>query len=176
MKIFLITLSVAATLSMSACGSGGGNGSSPPPQTSNFSSSRLAAEQQGVIPALDRTTSLLGTDADGNGVRDDIDTYINSLPDTLIQKKALKQTAAYFNLAMAVNLTNPAAIDAVSVQAANSSSCNQIVYGDAAWVKTKVILKYVVNTKERFTAYMKYNQALSGKMLYVAPKGVGCAP
>ena len=77
---------------------------------------------------------------------------------------------------MAVDLTNSASVNAVSVNTANAAGCNQVVYGDSAWQQTKLILKYVVNTKERFDAYMKYNQSLNGKMLYSPAKGVGCAP
>lgn len=125
---------------------------------------------------LDRSTSLLGTDTDGNGVRDDIDAYINSLPDTSAQKAALRQAAAALNAALVVDLTDAVAVNAVSAKTSDAVSCVALVYGNAAWRHSKNILKYVVNTKERFTAYMKYNQALSGKMLSLSPQGSGCAP
>lgn len=164
---------------LTACGSSGGassaasNTATTQPSVTN---AVVAAQASGAIPVLDRSTSLLGTDADGNGVRDDIDAYINSLPDTSAQKAALRQTAAALNAALAVDLTNAVSVNAVSVKTANAAGCNQVVYGDFAWQQTKLILKYVVNTKERFDAYMKYNQSLSGKMLYSPSKGVGCAP
>ncbi len=36
-------------------------------------------EKSGQIPSLDRTNTLLGIDANNNGVRDDIEAYINSV-------------------------------------------------------------------------------------------------
>jgi len=34
-------------------------------------------EQSGLIPVLDRSADLAGPDLDNNGIRDDIDAYIN---------------------------------------------------------------------------------------------------
>lgn len=164
------------TMFLAACGSGGGASSAINTTQPSVMDAVVAAQASGAIPALDRTTSLLGTDIDGNGVRDDLDAYINSLPDTPVQKKALRQHAAALNAALAVDLTNQAAVDAVSVSTSNAASCNELVYGDAAWKHSKDIFKYIINTKERFVAYMKYNQALSGRVLDFPPKGVGCAP
>lgn len=177
MKRNLNTLSVFAALLLSACGSGNGTGQNTPQSSNAFSESRLVAEKTGAIPVLDRTTSLLGTDADGNGVRDDIDAYINALPDTMAQKKALKQNSAALSASLVVNLTNQAAVDVVDQLMMDASSCRYSVYGvDAARKYSKDIEKYTINTKERFAAYMKYNQASSGRMLSFSSAGSNCAP
>ena len=44
-------------------------------------------EARGELPVLDRTDTIAGIDANQNGVRDDIEAFINSLPDTPVQKK-----------------------------------------------------------------------------------------
>lgn len=169
-----------AMMFLTACGSGGGtssaatNTATPQPSITN---AVAAAQASGAIPALDRTASLLGTDADGNGVRDDIDAYINSLPDSPVQKKALKQDAAALNAALAVDLTNQAAVDAVDTQIMNASSCRYSVYStEVARKYGRDLEKYYINTKSRFDAYMKFNQASSGKVLSFSSAGSNCAP
>jgi hypothetical protein len=164
----IIVLSVL----LAACG-GGGASATPEVVASTFLEARSAAEKAGVIPVLDRTTSLLGTDADNNLVRDDIDAYINSLPDTPAQKAALRQTAAALNATLTVDLSNLAAVAIVDTRIMDSSSCEVFVY---AGVKSPEIEHYVINTKERFMAYMKYNQSLNGKMLSFSSAGSNCAP
>jgi hypothetical protein len=160
---------------LSACGSGG---SAPGAQNQpSVAEATITAEKSGAIPVLDRTTSLLGTDADGNGVRDDIDAYINSLPDTPVQKKALRQHAAALNAALVVDLTNQAAVDAVDTQIMNASSCRYSVYStETARKYGRDLEKYYINTKSRFDVYMKFNQASSGKVLSFTSAGSNCAP
>ena len=50
-------------------------------------------EARGELPVLDRTDTIAGIDANQNGVRDDIEAFINSLPDTPVQKKTTVQPA-----------------------------------------------------------------------------------
>jgi hypothetical protein len=171
-KQSFIVLSVLLT----SCG-GGGASATPAVVPSTFLEARTAAEKSGVIPVLDRSTSLLGTDADNNSIRDDIDAYINSLPDTPAQKTALRQTAAALNATLTVDLANPAAVAAVDAKIMNSVGCmNDIYPGIAATNNLRDMEKFSANTKDRFVAYMKFNQALSGQMLSIAARGVGCAP
>lgn len=176
MKRNLNTLSVFAALLLSACGSGNGTGQNTPQSSNAFSESRLVAEKTGAIPVLDRTTSLLGTDADGNGVRDDIDAYINSLPDTALQKKALKQVATSLTETLTVDTLNPTAVSTAVTNSMNSIRCISAQYGDNGYKSAKTIEKYTINTKERFVVYMKFNQEMSGKVWPMPAKGVNCAP
>ena len=44
------------------------------------------AERAGKYPPLDRSSDIAGPDANGNGVRDDIEAWINSLPVTDLQR------------------------------------------------------------------------------------------
>ena len=84
-----------------------------------------AAEAAGNTPTLNRDATILGPDTDGNGVRDDIDAYIATLPDTAAQKSALKQKSSVLSKAMTVDLTNQTALLDVSRQMGAAAACNQ---------------------------------------------------
>ena len=52
----------------------------------------------GGAPVLDRTDTISGVDANGDGVRDDIATYVASLPDSEKQRKSLIQFHKALNM------------------------------------------------------------------------------
>ncbi len=71
LKRFTAPFLVAAVLSACGGGSGGGTGSA---QTDK---DRIAVlEAQGKLPKLDRSSDLKGPDANGDGVRDDIEAIL----------------------------------------------------------------------------------------------------
>lgn len=132
-------------------------------------------EESGVLPKLDRSASIAGPDADGNGVRDDLDAYIDSLPDTPEQKKALKQDARHYMTLLTVNVSDKNAVHQAFQMGMDSSKCVFSKY-DAAVAGNKVgnMEKLSINTKERLGAYMKFNAAISGTSATL-PNGDGCA-
>ena len=67
----------------------------PPPQTPSLSQQIKALEDSGAYPKLDRSADLKGPDQNLNGVRDDIDAWIATLPITEVQKKAATDDALY---------------------------------------------------------------------------------
>ena len=58
------------------CGGGGGSGGSNTETPKTPKEQVSALETSGFIPQLDRDKSLTGGDANSNGVRDDIETFI----------------------------------------------------------------------------------------------------
>lgn len=62
----------------------------------------LAMEDSGEITKLDRTDSLLGTDSNNNGIRDDIDTYINQTFTNPKEQKAVRQLASALQATLSV--------------------------------------------------------------------------
>jgi hypothetical protein len=157
---------------LEACGGAGGEGASAP---TNVGEAIKAAEAAGTTPKLNRDDTVAGPDVDGNGVRDDIDTYIATLPDTEPQKFALKQTSSVLTKAMMVDVTNQTAVLEVARQIGLSTACSFSKYdGQTAAKKEAEIEKFTVNTKERFDAYMRFSKALSGHS-WVLPRGDGCA-
>lgn len=95
----MLTRAALLVLSMAglyACGGGDGDtgqdsGITPSAAPSSVREALLKMDADGTAPKLNRDADVAGTDVDGNGVRDDLDAYINSLPDTEPQKKALRQ-------------------------------------------------------------------------------------
>ncbi|MEX3983860.1 hypothetical protein AB4Y45_33285 [Paraburkholderia sp. EG287A] len=171
------TFCVAMALSLSACG---GSSSSDPNKTqtpasapTSISQAIAQAESTGQIPTLNRDDTVAGPTT--NGVRNDIAAYINSLPDTAVQKKALLQDAAALQLALTVDTTNQAAMLDVGQKIMKSSHCMFQQYGTTdAPKKSGDLEKFTVNTKARFDAYEKFNNAMSGTTLKSVITGADC--
>jgi hypothetical protein len=124
-----------------------------------------ALQASGQIPVLDTTTSLTGTDADGNGVRDDIDKYIASLPDTAAQKKALTQMAQGLQTTLTVDTTNPNALAAASLALNRGDKCIWQSYTSGQSAKALTMEEFTMNTMPRLMAYDLYNAARNGAVV-----------
>lgn len=167
---------VYLAFSLTACGnntSSTPNPSSTPP--ASVADAIIAADQSGALPALNRDNTIAGPDADHNGVRDDIDAYINTLADSPTQKAALRQTSAALSNAMTVDITNQGAVLDASKMIANAAACAHARYDSAtASKKNAEMEKLTINTKQRFQAYENFSTAMSGTT-FVLPQGNGCA-
>ncbi len=119
-----------------------------------------ALQASGQIPVLDLTTSLTGTDADGNGVRDDLDKYIAGLPDTAAQKKALTQLAQALQTTLTVDTTNSSALAAVSASLFRGDTCVWQQYSSG-------------QQHAKAMAYDNYNAARNGAVV-TPPTGTVC--
>lgn len=140
-------------------GTGGTGGGSSTPQT--IQSVLQAGMASGALPTLDVTTSVAGTDADGNGVRDDLDKFVAALPDTATQKKALVQLLSAVQLSLTVDATNATAVAGVANKLNNAVSCTFQVYpgGNTAQNRAFLMEELSVNTMPRIQAYQAYNNA-----------------
>lgn len=131
-------------------------------------------EQSGDLPILNRDSTISGVDANNNGVRDDIDQYVNSLPDTATQKKALLQVSKSLNIAMTVNVNNQNQVIDAANNISGSIKCIYSLYTpEIAPEKQADMEKFTVNTTERVAAYEQFNTAVSGSS-FVLPQGDGC--
>lgn len=134
----------------------------------------MNAENSGIVPALNHDNSIEGPDTNQNGIRDDVEQYIASLPDSTTQKNALMQHAKAIHSALTVQTTEIKALSEVSKKVLNSTVCLFSVYDSVqAQQKGRTIEKITVNTRERLAAYEKFNLALSGSTTKI-PVGVGC--
>ena len=133
------------------------------------------ADQSGAYPKLDRSKSVAGPDNNNNGVRDDIDNYIDSLSDSTEQKQALSQVSSAIINAMLVDTSDQNALVNALKQIANASACLHSKYETSiASSKNSEMEKLIVNTKERFIAYESFSSAASGHS-FILPQGDGCA-
>lgn len=168
-------LLAAAVLVLSACGGGGTSAPSvslPSAPTVPLSTSDAIKQMEikGQLPKLDRTSSIAGTDADSNGIRDDIDAYIQALPDTPLQKKALRQMAKAFQASMLVpdSASNVSAAISVVIRSITCARGRYSSFSDYA-VQKDTLKAFTFNTKKRWNAWDAFNAAANGST-WVSPE------
>lgn len=167
-------LFVAVPVFLTACG---GGGSQPPITTppKTFQTTILDLESSGKLPALDRSASMAGPDANDNGIRDDVDAFINNQGYNAAQLKSAQQTARAIGKILIVNTNNQDELRASDLNLQKSIKCVFSKFSDvnqsAAAIKN--IQKITANTKARVEAYIKYQIAMDGKVL-ASPQGDTC--
>jgi len=167
-------------LSQVACGDDSGGSASTPaadvPTTLKAQITQL--ESSGALPALDRSSSIAGPDANNNGVRDDIEAYVATLPITPVQKAAVMQDARAQQLTLTVDLTDVAALDRVGALQARSTNCvvdSFIPNDEDGYNLLRKMEAITANTRERAQQYLAYNRASSGSVTRL-PSGNTCDP
>lgn len=119
--------------------------------------------------------TIVGTDSDNNGIRDDIDAYIATLPYTDEQKKAVKQNARALNGTLTVDKAEKAAVIAANEKLTRSIGCLHFqLDSDKASKMFTDNQKMTVNTKKQFLEYEKFNSALSGMSWTLPEREISC--
>ena len=143
----------------------------PPPPTPSLAEQIKTLEDTGAYPKLDRSTDLKGPDQILNGVRDDVEAWINAQPITDVQKKAAIQNAEAFQKTLSVDLADKVALQAVGDAYMAASNCLYESFMQDTATKRKFTNKIeaiTFNTKERTMRYIAYNKALSGMSFSLA--------
>lgn len=127
----------------------------------------IALESSGAIPKLERGNTLLGTDANSNGIRDDIETIITSNYKSNPQRAAAMQMAKAMQKALTVNKANIAEVKVVDREISRSINCIYSKFDDATGSKAPAqvgaeLEAITANTKQRLLAYLQFNKALDG--------------
>jgi len=159
---------------LAGCGGGSSAVSSEPSPQQQLAN----LEASGAIPVLDREPTLAGIDANGNGVRDDIERYIDGKYPDAAQRKAAIQTAHALQTKLLVNLDDSTALDEAATLGVRAVNCRSIVFpgidGIAhSWRMSSDIEAMTANTKTRLMAYLAYNKARSGTVSTL-PEGNTC--
>lgn len=177
-------------------GCGGGSGEHRTAQTAPITANPAPAASTAAQPAssappavpvptlatlqapdtLDRSSSLAGPDADRDGIRDDINKWIDGQAFSQPEKKAVDQLARTMQQTLLVNSNDKqearGAADAVFV----AVRCTRRAFEPGS-SKPSQIVKHLeaitANTKERTMQYIKYNAALSG-MVFELPAAPKC--
>lgn len=172
-KVIWGALLIVAAIA-SGCKTGTAQGTAGAPATALSVAQAIdKAVANGALPKLDNGASLTGPDIDGNGVRDDIDAYINGLPYADVQKAALRQDAKANTAILTADVTSDASLMAASNLSARSVHCLRSLFHSDAHNLSQNIEKYSFNTKARFDAYMKFSAAMGGKAVEI-PSGNTC--
>lgn len=170
LRLSLISFSTA--LLLSACRADENPNTTAP--VTSIAQAILKAESNGTIPELNHDDTLLGPDTDGNGIRDDIDAYIATLPYTEIQKKAVQQDAQALTATLIIDTNDSVALKTVGEKIIRAVNCVFDKFDlQIADQVTNDMEKMTINTKNRFMQYEKYNSARSGSVTQL-PDGDTC--
>lgn len=176
LKISFLVLVLVISFSMASCGDDAQNPTTPPPPKTNPPASGTTAkeklealENSGAIPKLDRTDSIAGIDANANGIRDDVETYIATHYPNPTQRAAAVQFAVVMQDSMLVDKVNMSAVKAISIRSLRAVNCIYSKFdnsstGKQAGAVVAEIRSISANTKARLLAYLAYAKALDGSV------------
>ena len=158
---------------LTGCGGGGGGGA-PAVDPAATVMAKLQADTSTVL-ALDRTTSVAGPDANGDGVRDDVATWIAAQGYTSDVSKAATQLAKAYQVVLTVPSTDDTALRAARLASSDAVECvmQRSASIDAGYKMVADLRRVTVNTDARVTAYLKYGELVNDTVAR-APEGDGC--
>lgn len=159
-------------------GGGGGGGTPPGPGVTQTPAEKIAElESSGEIPKLERGPDISGTDSNTSGVRDDIESLLTA-EYTGAQLAAALQTAKAFQKALLVDIEDINAVKVVDREISRGINCIYSHFDGADGSKqpgqvAQELESMTANTKDRLSAYLKYNKALDGTSSAL-PEGDTC--
>lgn len=169
----LLTLGLLA-----GCGGGGGGGSSDGGAgtgTTAKTTTEVMAGVSGSTLVLDRGSAAAGTDANADGVRDDVATWIGSQGYTSAMSAAATQLARSYQGAITVSTTDADALRAARASASDAVECvmQSAASIDAGYKAVADVRRVALNTDARASAYLAYAAAVNDTVVR-APEGTGC--
>jgi hypothetical protein len=172
-KTYVLLLVTSMLAACNAAGSGSAAAELPKTPAESVD----ALEQQGKIPTLDRSSSLAGTDANGNGVRDDVDAYILANFSAAEQPVAL-QMAKSVQIGILVDKTDKQAVRDASLKSSLAIHCIHYKFpGEANYkIQSRIfneIIAVTTNTKQRLLADLALSKAVDGHVMSL-PEGDTC--
>lgn len=152
--------------------------STPPVAGSSTLRDQIAAlERIGTVPVLDRSRDIPGPDLNRNGVRDDIEAWIQTRPIDESQRRALMQKARDLQMTLLIDLEDKAALSLHGDQLMASTKCagDRFDPRSESYGYTRKIEAMTANTRQRAARYAQYNAAQSGSST-AYPSGDTCEP
>ena len=142
-----------------------------PPDDKESSPTQLIEqlEDEGAIPTLDRTDTVRGIDADDDGVRDDVEAYIDTHFPAL--EAPARQLATALQSSLLVDRADAEELGAVAVEIARAVYCLQ---RSGRFVENMPddpdviddLQSITANTKRRMLHYVAFNAALEGTLSF----------
>jgi len=173
MRNKILILSLVGVLA----GCGGGSDNAADETTQAAKEKLVALEASGAIPKLDRSNTLAGTDANSNGIRDDVETLIAHNYTSSAQRTAAMQTAKALQSALTVDASDVSAVKMVDRKISRGINCIYSKF-DASHDQNpaqvaKELEAITTNTKQRLLTYLRFNKALDGTSSAL-PEGDSC--
>nr|WP_315043426.1 hypothetical protein [uncultured Moraxella sp.] len=185
MRSFMIILLSISLLT--ACTQSNSNHPSPPqtkpnPPTMDLPNNDKEKDKVDNQDHLDRTNTLLGTDSNNNGIRDDIDAYIAKKYTDPAQKKAAENMAKAMQKSLTVGMiadeeTRRLEAKKLSLEMDKNSGCIFYLADHNPNFSEDIILELeslTTNTKERLLAYLAYDKALDGTVSSLMDEKESC--
>ena len=171
-----LVLSALLALALSGCGDDDKASSIP---EENLTSTQIIQkmEQTGELPVLDRSGELAGTDANNDGIRDDIEAYIDREYVKPEQQRAVEQLALEFQKGLLLDMNNVVAVKQNMYEQSRAIQCifDNFPIGGATDPNdvVKDLIAVSTNTKARLMAHLEFSKALDGTVLS-SPDGDVC--
>jgi len=169
-KLLLASMCMFA---LSACGGENDSNINKTSQVNNPKDLFQKLEDEGKLPKLDRSDSILGSDLNNNGIRDDVDQYIQKTYLDPEKRKSVNQYAQNTQAKLAVDPNDKLAVKRVSLESARALTCVYDFYEDGLGPNGEIhedIFSVTYNTKKRLKAYYDYDEAVSGSVLSIPTK------
>jgi hypothetical protein len=159
---------------LTGCGGGGGGAVEAPAEPTATVMSKL--QTSGALLTLDRSTSVAGTDANGDGVRDDVSTWIGTQSYAGALPTAAAQLAKAYQGVLTVTLTDDVAVRAARLASSDAVECvmQKAPSIEAGYKAVADLRRVTVNTDARVTAYLAYVEKVNDTVAR-APEDDGCA-
>ncbi|POC09984.1 chromosome partitioning protein ParA, partial [Vibrio vulnificus] len=133
-------------------------------------------------PLLDRSDSLTGPDNNQDGIRDDIEAFIDVLEVTEPVRKALKQDArsAQENISHDFSDKTESSVSKateISKKFDRALACYEFVGVEVDDIinSSRLLMSLTYNTKKRTLAFLSYNRLLNGSTsVMLAPEATYC--
>lgn len=137
-----------------------------------------ALEDAGIIPRLERNATLEGVDDNANGVRDDIDQYIQTNYPKKEHVSSLTQMAISMQQTLLVDINDRIAVKKANQKVVEAINCiyskfDRTVGEESPASASAKIESLTTNTKQRLLGYLAYNKALDGTS-WATPDGDTC--
>ncbi|PTO97148.1 hypothetical protein CWO08_05340 [Vibrio sp. 10N.286.48.B8] len=131
-----------------------------------------------TLPNLEREPTLVGVDNDDNGIRDDIERYIDINYLELDQKQAVEQYVKALQQTLIIDLTDINAVKSANRKLSEADHCIYSRFDGSNNSKqpaqvSQELESITTNTKERLLAYLAFSRALNGTSWSI-PKGDTC--
>lgn len=167
-------------ITITGCGGsgGGGNGEVSSDEEATPVRQITALEESGAIPQLERSNSIAGEDMDSDGVRDDIEEFIDANYLAAPQRAAVIQSAKALQEAVLVDVSDVIAVKEINRKISRSDHCIYSQFDGTNDSKqpaqvSQEIESLTTNTKERLLAYLAFSKALDGTS-WTTPEGDTC--
>ena len=163
---------------LTGCGGGGGAATpvvEPTPVVESTVVVMTKLQTSSAVLSLDRSTAVAGTDANGDGVRDDVTAWVVAQGFAGDLPKAAAQLAKAYQSVLMLTLTDDTAVRTARLASSDAVECvmQKAPSIEAGYKAVADLRRVTVNTDARVKAYLSYVELVNDTVVR-APQGDGC--